>query len=101
MDIDLDVGTHKITTEYNGLKNTNKIRIIKNSKSSTFLHTTLIPNYVNVTPDYVYYNSIYSLKTGVNGIIKIPKNYSKVILSRDLSFHLQKQAKSDFVGCES
>ena len=74
MDINLDAGTHKITTEYNGLKNTNKIRIIKSVKSSEFMHSTLIPNYVNVTTDYVYYNSVYSLKTGAKGIIKMPKN---------------------------
>ncbi|WP_406537350.1 Ig-like domain-containing protein [Methanobrevibacter sp.] len=74
LDINLDAGTHKITTEYNGLKNTNNIRIIKSVESSSFMHSTLIPNYVNVTTDYVYYNSVYSLKTGDKGIIKMPKN---------------------------
>ena len=74
LDINLNAGTYKITTEYEGLKNTNKIQIIKNVKSSAFMHTTLIPNYVNVTTDYVYYNSVYSLKTGSKGIIRMPKN---------------------------
>lgn len=74
LDINLNAGTYKITTEYNGLKNTNKIQIIKKVKGSTFMHTTLIPNYVNVTTDYVYYNSVYSLKTGSKGIIRMPKN---------------------------
>lgn len=74
LDINLDAGTYKITTAYEGLKNTNNIKVIKNVKSSSFMHTALIPNYVNVTMDYVYYNSIYSLKTGVNGIVRMPKN---------------------------
>lgn len=74
LDINLDAGTYKITIEYDGLKNTNKIQIIKKVKSSVFTHTTLIPNYVNVTANYVYPNSAYSLKTGINGIVKMPKN---------------------------
>lgn len=88
LDINLDAGTYKITTAYEGLKNTNNIKVIKNVKSSSFMHTALIPNYVNVTMDYVYYNSIYSLKTGVNGIVRMPKNelFTIQIGSKSYSF---------------
>ncbi|MCQ2970819.1 Ig-like domain (group 3) [Methanobrevibacter gottschalkii] len=74
LDINLDVGKHSITTEYMGLKNTNKININKIVKSTNYIHTTLIPNYVNVTAKYVVNNSVYCLKSGINGIIKMPKN---------------------------
>ena len=74
LDINLDAGNYIITTEYYGLTNKNKITINKAVKPSKYVHTTLIPDYVNVTTDYAYYNSIYTLKTGFNGIIKMPKN---------------------------
>lgn len=70
----LKAGTHTITTEYSWLKSTNKIIINKIIKKSSFIHTTLIPNYVNATLHYVFQNSAYSLKTGSNGIVKMPKN---------------------------
>ena len=47
--LDYDVGQYSVTTEYDGLKNTNKITINKALKHTTFSHVTLIPNYVNVT----------------------------------------------------
>lgn len=71
--IDLKAGTYTITTEYDGLKNSNKITV-KKVITTAFKHTTLIPNYVNVTVPYVYENYYYSLKTGFDGIIKMPKN---------------------------
>lgn len=74
LDINLDAGNYTITTEYNGLTTKNKIIINKAVKQSAYVHTTLIPSYVNVTANYVYPNSLYSLKTGANGIIKMPKN---------------------------
>lgn len=74
LDISLDSGKYTITTEYNGLKSSNKITVNKVIKPTTFTHTTLIPDYVNVTCNFVYENSVYSLKTGLNGIIKMPKN---------------------------
>lgn len=70
----LKAGKYTITTEYSGLKSTNKITINKIIKKSNFIHTTLIPNYVNATLQYVFQNSAYSLKTGSNGIVKMPKN---------------------------
>ena len=77
--IDLAAGKYSITTEYLGLKNTNQITVNKVAaknliKKSEFSHITEIPNYVNVTTPYVFHNSAYSLKTGENGIIKMPKN---------------------------
>ena len=70
----LKVGKYTITTEYSGLKSTNKITVNKIIKKSNFIHTTLIPNYVNATLHYVFQNSAYSLKTGFNGTVKMPKN---------------------------
>lgn len=72
LDIHLKAGTYSISTEYSGLRNINKI-YIKAIKLSKFTHTTSIPNYVNVTTDYVFNNSKYCLKSGSNGIIKMPK----------------------------
>lgn len=72
--ISLDVGKYTITTEYDGLKNTNRITVNKIIKHSEFTHSFKIPNYVNVTVPYVFHNSVYSLKTGTDGIIKLPKN---------------------------
>ena len=71
--INLEPGTYNIVTEYGGLKSTNKIKVNKVIKATDFTHTILIPNYVNVTIPYVFQNSKYSLKTGFNGIVKLPK----------------------------
>ncbi|MBR4447252.1 Ig-like domain-containing protein [Methanobrevibacter sp.] len=76
--IDLPAGKYTITTEYEGLKNTNQI-IVKNVavenpvKKSEFTHSIIIPNYVNVTIPYAFHNSAYTLKTGANGTVKMPK----------------------------
>ena len=73
LDINLGVGNYNIVTEYGNLKTTNAIKVIKTIRTSEFTHTTLIPNYVNVTIPYVFHNSAYSLKTGFDGIVKMPK----------------------------
>lgn len=72
LNLNLNSGKYKITTEYSGIKSTNKITVNKLIKTSSFIHTTLIPNYVNVTLPYVYPSS-YAIKTGANGIVKMPK----------------------------
>ena len=72
LNIELKAGNYTVTTKYNGLTNKNKLTINRYVKQSEFVHTTLIPSYVNVTANYVY-KSAYSLKTGANGIIKMPK----------------------------
>ena len=71
--IDLSTGKYTITTEYEGLKNTNTITVNKGITHSSFTHTTIIPNYVNVTIPYAFHNSEYTLQTGVKGIVKMPK----------------------------
>ena len=78
LNINLIVGTYIITTEYNGLKMSNKIIIQPKSeseviKNTEFSHEIEIPSYVNVTYPYVYKNSVYTLKNGKDGIIKMEK----------------------------
>ncbi|MBP3792173.1 MAG: hypothetical protein ILA26_09130 [Methanobrevibacter sp.] len=72
--IDFEPGKYSVTTEYDGLKNTNQITVNKVIRHSPFSHVTSIPNYVNVTTPYVFHNSAYSLKTGLDGIIRMSKN---------------------------
>ncbi|WP_405290115.1 hypothetical protein [Methanobrevibacter sp.] len=74
LEVSLDAGKYTITTQYAGLTSKNKITVNKVIKPTRFMHTTLIPDYVNVTLDHVFENSAYSIKTGLNGIIKMPKN---------------------------
>ena len=74
LDISLGYGKYTITTQYSGLTSKNKITVNKVIKSSKFMHTTLIPDYVNVTLEHVFENSAYSIKSGLNGIVKMPKN---------------------------
>ncbi len=71
--IRLKPGEYPITTEYADLKVNNMITVNKVIKTSDFKHVTSIPNYVNISLPYVYPNSKYSIKTGVNGIVKMPK----------------------------
>ena len=86
LDLSLDSGKYTITTEYEGLKASNKITVNKIIRPTNFTHTTLIPDYVNMTCDYVYENTVYSLKTGINGIIKMPKNEIFTIQVGDKSY---------------
>ena len=71
--INLKAGEYTITTEYDNIKVKNKITVNKLIKTSSIKHITTIPNYVNITLPYVYPNAKYSLKTGVNGTVKMPK----------------------------
>ena len=71
-------GSYLILSEYDGLINKNTITvgkaIVKAGVSKTnFTHTLSFPNYVNVTSDYVFSSTNYAIKTGFDGIIKIPK----------------------------
>ena len=74
LDIKLNSGKYNITSEYNGLKSVNHITVSKATKTTGFNHITLIPNYVNVTVPYSFKNALYTLKEGINGIIKMPKS---------------------------
>ena len=71
--IDLPAGKYSITTDYNGFVNTNYITVETAIKQASFSHITMIPDYVNVTVPYAFHNSAYTLKTGNDGIIKLPK----------------------------
>ena len=72
--IDLPHGKYSITTEYEGLVHTNQLTVNKGMPRSPFSHITMIPNYVNVTVPYAFHNSDYTVKTGQDGIVKLPKN---------------------------
>ena len=74
LDIKLNSGKYNITTEYNGLKSVNHITVSKTVKTTGFTHMTLIPNYINVTIPHAFENALYTLKSGLNGIIKMPKS---------------------------
>ncbi|WP_407381457.1 carboxypeptidase-like regulatory domain-containing protein [Methanobrevibacter sp.] len=79
LNINLIVGEYIITSQHNGLSVANKIIIEPQSekeiiKNTNFTYEIKVPNYVNVTCPYVYENSIYSLKTGADGIIRMEKN---------------------------
>lgn len=86
LDLSLDYGKYTLTTQYLGLTSKNKITVNKLIKPVNFIHSTLIPDYVNVTCSQVYENSVYSLKTGENGIIKMPKNEIFTVQIGDKSY---------------
>ena len=74
LDLSLPNGKYTITTQYSDLTVKNKITVNKAINPSSFIHTLLIPDYVNVTLNNVFENSVYTIKSGLNGIIKMPKN---------------------------
>ena len=79
--INLHPGEYIITSESNYLSIANKIIIHAHEKTekeiiknTTFTYEINLPNYVNVTFPYVFENSAYSIKSGINGIIRMEKN---------------------------
>ena len=88
LDIDLKEGTYTITTEYDGLACKNKITVNAPAKPVGFSHITQIPNYVNITHEYVFQSSGYVLKSGPDGIIMMPKNeiFTVKINEKEYSF---------------
>lgn len=74
LNVSLEYGKYTITTQYNELTSKNTITVHKVIKATKFTHSTLIPNYVNVTWTHVYEDTGYTIKSGLNGIIKMPKN---------------------------
>ena len=96
LDINLKAGNYTMTTEYNGLKNMNKITIIP-AIPREYRHTTIIPNYVNVTTNYVF-ASAYSIKTGLYGIIQMPKNE---LFTIQIGSNTYKFSKTKIDGIES
>lgn len=99
VDINLKSGKYNIITEYNGLKTTNHITVNEAIKKTEFSHVTLIPNYVNITTPYVFKNAYYSLKEGVNGIIKMPKTeiLSVQVGSNDYYFSTSQTTDKDTI----
>ena len=86
--IDLPHGKCSITTEYEGLVHTNQLTVNKRVVHSSFSHVTMIPNYVNVTVPYAFHNSEYTIKTGTDGIIKLPKNDIFVIHISETKYYV-------------
>lgn len=78
LNINLQIGSYIITSEHNGLMISNKIvireKVMENVKNTTFSYEIEIPNYVNVTYPYVFENSVYTIKSGINGTIRMEKN---------------------------
>ena len=74
LNLSLGNGKYTITTQYSDLTVKNQITVNKMITPSRYTHTILIPDYVNVTLDNVFENSVYTIKSGLNGIIKMPKN---------------------------
>ena len=86
LDLSLGNGKYTITTIYLDISSKNKITVNKVIKPTKFTHTLLIPNYVNVTWTHVYENSAYTIKSGLNGIIKMPKNEIFTVQIGDKSY---------------
>ena len=79
LSINLQEGDYIITSENNDLKVSNNIKISAQKtqeiiKNTNFTYEIKLPNYVNITFPYVFENSFYSIKSGINGIIRIEKN---------------------------
>lgn len=72
--INLEPGTYSIITNYDDIKSTNKITVNEALKTVPFSHIVQIPTYVNLTHPYVFEGTGYVLKSGIDGIIKMPKN---------------------------
>ena len=78
LSINLQEGDYIITSENNDLKVSNNIKISAQKtqeiiKNTNFTYEIKLPNYVNITFPYVFENSFYSIKSGINGIIRIEK----------------------------
>ena len=82
LSVTLNLGKHTFQAEYDGLKVNYEVNVNSNSipdaaepvKNTTFSHVISIPTYINVTMPYVFYDTEYVLKSGFDGIIKVPKN---------------------------
>ena len=85
LDISLKAGKYTITTVYGDLKSTNKI-VINAVKKTNFTHIIQIPSYVNVTNSYVYPNTAYTVKSGIDGIIRMPKQMIITVQTESQSY---------------
>ena len=77
LNINLNPGEYIITTIYNNNNVGNKIIISNDSQNNlnekNFTYEIAIPNYANVTIPNVVANNNYTVKSGENGIVKLPK----------------------------
>ncbi len=78
LNINLRPGEYIITTVYNNNNIGNKIIVsedkqLSNTNEKNFTYEIAIPNYVNVTIPNVIADNNYSVQSGENGIVKLPK----------------------------
>lgn len=94
LDVNLDSGTYSITTEYLQLQSKNKITVNQVLKPTYYSHIIQIPNYVNITHPYVFEGSGYIIKSGLDGIIRMPKNEVFTINIKDKTYLFSKNSIS-------
>ena len=98
-----DVGSYMIISKYDGQEIKYQFEVYQASqtnptqdnqkiqnpvKKTNFTHSISIPDSVNVTTDYVFQNEKYTLKTGYDGIIKMPKNdVFKVVINDTIEYN--------------
>ena len=90
LEINLNPGTYSIITEFGDIKSANKITVSEVPKTIPFSHILKIPTYVNITHPYVFEGSGYVLKSGIDGIIKMPKNEVFIINIKDKTYLFSK-----------
>lgn len=102
LDFTLKEGSYGITTEFDGLMAENRITVNAASKPVAFSHITQIPNYVNLTHEYVFQSSGYVLKSGPDGIIMMPKNELFTVRIADKEYSFSKSGisgvKTNLIG---
>lgn len=99
-----DVGSHLIKSSYGGQEIGYQFEVYPISapdtpapepqkvvKKTNFTHSISIPDYVNVTADYVFKNSKYVLQSGYDGIIKMPKNDVFRVLVNGVQYNFTNQ----------
>ena len=84
LNINLNPGQYIITTMYNNNNVGNKIIISNddqqnNRNEKNFTYEIAIPNYANITMPNVIANNNYTVKSGENGIVKLPKKQTFVL----------------------
>ena len=84
LNINLNPGQYIITTMYNNNNVGNKIIISNddqqnNRNEKNFTYEIAIPNYANITMPNVIANNNYTVKSGENGIVKLPKKQTFIL----------------------
>ena len=94
LNVNLESGTYIITTEYYGLQSKNKITVNQIPKPTSYSHIIQIPSYVNITHPYVFEGSGYIIKSGIDGIIRMPKNEVFTINIKNKTYSFSKNSIS-------